>query len=318
MKKSGYIKLFRTIEDWAWIDDPIMFYFWCRILLMANWEDKEWRGKIIPRGSLVTSLEKLASTLNLSVKQVRTCIERLKKGKEICVDTANNRHLITICEYETYQGDISSEGQIKGKEKGKERATTKEGSGYSDTSDTIVSSVSSYPSQEERNVIDIYTPGVHARTREDEADASAQKESSTPPPPSPKESWRSLTSVRKSALGFNKDRMAEYKRYLFEQELSPIALSLNMSVDDYKKFVSKWTEHSPGDDRIKAEFEPTFDMETRVKNWLGWSEQNKRPAQPNRLEHYKTEMEKFKEMVHGTVRTRSAQGYGPANTPDEQ
>jgi len=142
---QGYIRLYRSLEDWEWIDDPVMFYFWGRILLMANWEDRRWHGKVIQRGSFVTTIASLASKLRLSVKQVRTCLDRLKKGKEISVCTANNYTHVTICKYDDYQCLGANEGQMKGKCEGKERATTKEVYNTSDTK------VSSYSIQEENN-----------------------------------------------------------------------------------------------------------------------------------------------------------------------
>ena len=108
---TGYIKIHRAIEDWEWADDCIMFYFWVRILIKANREDKQWRGIMVKRGSLVTTVSSLSRELKLSVKHVRTCIDRLIKGKEITVNTANNNTHITICKYDDYQGHVTNEQQ---------------------------------------------------------------------------------------------------------------------------------------------------------------------------------------------------------------
>ena len=141
---SRWIKIHNSIEEWEWIDNPVMFYFWVRLLILANWEDKRWHGKVIQRGSFVTTVAGLASMLKLSVKQVRTCLERLKKGKEISISTANNYTHITICKYDDYQYVAANEVQIKGKCEDKERATTQEEYNTSDTK------VSSYSIQEEK------------------------------------------------------------------------------------------------------------------------------------------------------------------------
>lgn len=123
---DGWIKIHRKIEDWQWASNPVMFYFWIKLLVIVNWEDKEWEGQIVERGSIITSIAKLASKLSLSPKQVRTCIDRLKKGKQIITETASKWTKITICNYEDYQGCAETEGQAKGKQSGKQRATTKE------------------------------------------------------------------------------------------------------------------------------------------------------------------------------------------------
>lgn len=130
-----------------------MMYFWIRILLMANWRDKEWHDKVVKRGSFITTVANLSTKLGLSVKQVRTCLDRLRAGGEVTTNTANNHTVITICKYDDYQSPAANEGQMKGEERaddgqieGKERATTKEYKEYN-TSDT---NVSSYSIQKER------------------------------------------------------------------------------------------------------------------------------------------------------------------------
>lgn len=123
---EGWIKIHRKIEDWEWASNPVMFYFWVKLLLIVNWEDKEWEGHLVERGSIMTSISKLASKLSLSPKQVRTCVDRLKKGKQIDVKTANKWTKITVCNYDDYQVFAETEGQTKGKQTGNQRATTKE------------------------------------------------------------------------------------------------------------------------------------------------------------------------------------------------
>jgi len=143
--KNGYIKLFRAIEEWEWIDDHTMLFFWVRILLMANWEDRNWHGETIERGSFVTTLSSLSKELGLSVKQVRTCLARLQKGKEITIEGTSVRTKVTICKYDYYQGCEANEGQTNGTPEGKRRANNnKEEYNTSDTN------VSSYSIQEDK------------------------------------------------------------------------------------------------------------------------------------------------------------------------
>ena len=143
--KEGYIRIARDIEDWRWSDEPVMMYFWIRILLMANWKDKEWHDKVVKRGSFITTVANLSTQLNLSVKQVRTCLDRLRAGGEVKTDTSNNHTVITICKYDDYQSPTANEWQMSGNSEDKcrdnERATTKEYKEYN-TSDTNVSSYS--------------------------------------------------------------------------------------------------------------------------------------------------------------------------------
>ena len=141
---TGHIRIHRMIEDWEWADDCVMFYFWVRILIMANWEDKMWHGESVERGSFVTSISSLSGKLRLSVQQVRTCIERLKSSNQIVVSSTNKRTKITICKYDDYQVCATSEQQTNNKRYNKPITTTKEEYNTSDTK------VSSYSIQEDK------------------------------------------------------------------------------------------------------------------------------------------------------------------------
>ena len=138
---GGHILIPRTIEDWEWFDDKTMFYVWIRLILMANWEDKRWHGEAVEKGSFITSISGLSNTLGISVRQARTCIDRLIEDKLIVIETTNKRTKITICNYESYQGYATNKRQTNDKQDVKKTTTTK----VYDTSDT---KVSSYPIQE--------------------------------------------------------------------------------------------------------------------------------------------------------------------------
>lgn len=85
-----------------------------------------------------------------------------------------------------------------------------------------------------------------------------------------KENWRHLSSARKAFLGFVPDAIAEYKRELIASELSSIAVEIGMPQDAQSKFLSKWCEHNPGSDMIKADYEATFNVRDRAIQWMGW------------------------------------------------
>ena len=156
---QGHIKISRSIIDWRWFDDAVMLSFWLHLLLMANWKDKEWHNKTIKRGSFVTTVASLSTQLNLSVKQVRTCLDRLRAGGEITTNTSNNYTLISICKYDSYQCQPANEGQMFGKSADNPGATTKEEYNTTDTN------VSLYSIQEDKN-----------KKKEKDTDVSFKKE----------------------------------------------------------------------------------------------------------------------------------------------
>ena len=73
------------------------------IISEANCEDKSWRGRIIHRGELVTSVAHLKRDTGITTQSIRTCLERLKSTNEITTSTTNRFTLITVIEYEKYQ-----------------------------------------------------------------------------------------------------------------------------------------------------------------------------------------------------------------------
>lgn len=126
---DSFIKLYRRFLKWEWADDPNMVSMFVHLLLLANYEDKEWHGQTIKRGQFVTSLSRLSEIVGISIKSVRTCLGRLKDTKEIKDKVTNKYRIITICKYETYQENNYKEGKQEannGQTNGNQRATTKE------------------------------------------------------------------------------------------------------------------------------------------------------------------------------------------------
>lgn len=142
-KSMGYIKLFRKITEWEWFNDPNVLVVWIHLLLDANWEDGEWRGIKVPRGSLVTSLPRLSAETGLTIKQLRIVLDKLERGTIIGRKRAGERAgdgtMITICKYEDYQGKNIDEGTIKGSERARKRASIKE---YKNINNTLFSNSS--------------------------------------------------------------------------------------------------------------------------------------------------------------------------------
>lgn len=101
--KEGYIKLHRGLVDWEWWDDHNTTRLWIYILVSANWKDKKWRGKVIKRGSFITSLDHLSKGSGLSLMQVRTSLKKLINTGEINKQTTNAFTLITVVSYDSYQ-----------------------------------------------------------------------------------------------------------------------------------------------------------------------------------------------------------------------
>ena len=127
---NGWISLHRQFLEWEWYDDINTKCLFIHLLLIANHKDAKWRGKTIKRGQRFLSIKNISNDLNLSQKQIRTSLGKLKKTGEIGTQGESNGTLVTIINYDTYQNMIFSEGKqkvnqetIRGKSKVKQRAT---------------------------------------------------------------------------------------------------------------------------------------------------------------------------------------------------
>jgi hypothetical protein len=127
--KEGFIKLHRKITEWEWYKEPNILSLFIHILFLANWEDKQWHGNIIKRGSFITSVENLALEVGLSIQQTRTVLSKLEHTGEINKQTTNKYTLITINKYNDYQkvtSTLTNKQQTNNKQPNKQITTTKE------------------------------------------------------------------------------------------------------------------------------------------------------------------------------------------------
>ena len=100
----GWICVHRKMLDWEWFDDPNVFRLFMYLLLSANHKEKNWKGVVVSKGSLITGRESLALKTGLSVQQIRTAINKLKSTNEITIKTTSKNSLISIVKWNEYQG----------------------------------------------------------------------------------------------------------------------------------------------------------------------------------------------------------------------
>lgn len=101
---SGFILLHRKILEWEWISDNSTFHFFITCLLLANYENKRFKGIEIKRGSFMTSISSLCEITGLSKPTVKKCLSKLVKSGEITDNVVPNRYrIISIKNYDKYQ-----------------------------------------------------------------------------------------------------------------------------------------------------------------------------------------------------------------------
>ena len=102
-KAGGFITLHRQILDWEWYKDVNTAFLFIHLLLSANFADTRFKGKLIKRGQIVTSLPSLSTETGLSIRQTRTALSHLVSTGEITDESTPNYRIITVVKYDDYQ-----------------------------------------------------------------------------------------------------------------------------------------------------------------------------------------------------------------------
>lgn len=102
-KDGGFVKIYRSMLNWEWHDDPITMATWMYCLMRANYETQRWHGQIVKPGQFVTSLAHMAKDIGISVRQLRTALNHLKSTHELTQTATSRATLITIEKWALYQ-----------------------------------------------------------------------------------------------------------------------------------------------------------------------------------------------------------------------
>lgn len=119
MSNIGYITMPREIFDWRWFKKPKTAFLFVYLLLSSNFENRDFEDIIIKRGQYACTQERLSAETGLSLKEVRTALDNLKKTGDITIDTSRGYSLITVIEYERF-ASAATEGQMHGSAKANE------------------------------------------------------------------------------------------------------------------------------------------------------------------------------------------------------
>lgn len=120
---TEFIKLNRKILEWEWFSDTCTRDVFIYCLLKANWKSGNWHGIEYSRGEFITSLPSISNDLGFSIKNVRTALNHLKRTGEVADRTSNKYRIISIKNYDKYQGDgrqsgrqVADKGQTSGRQ----------------------------------------------------------------------------------------------------------------------------------------------------------------------------------------------------------
>ena len=119
--QEGFVIMLRKIMHWEWYTSPNTAHLFMHCILRANYTDTVWRGIKVKRGSFITSLNTLSDETGLTVKQVRTSLDKLVSTGEIKDRSTSKYRIITVKKYDEYQSDGRQQA-VKGQSEGKQRA----------------------------------------------------------------------------------------------------------------------------------------------------------------------------------------------------
>lgn len=135
---DGWIKLHRRIlAEHSWVGhDGVAFAIFIWLVLMANSEDgytHVMQGELIKRGQVVTSDRQLAKQLGFARTTVQTKLNRMAKDKMLGLGSGRWRGIITVLNYDKYQGEDEDIGPLVGPRSGHDRAHNEEVVGFKES-----------------------------------------------------------------------------------------------------------------------------------------------------------------------------------------
>lgn len=101
---NGFILLHRKLKQWGWYKDSVVKDLFLHLLLSASFKDFEWMGRQLKAGQLITGRKRLAEELDFTERQIRTALDKLKSTGEVTIETTNKYTIITVVNWEDYQG----------------------------------------------------------------------------------------------------------------------------------------------------------------------------------------------------------------------
>lgn len=120
---------------------------------------------------------------------------------------------------------------------------------------------------------------ARVRTHEGGSENLPQAAPQPPSPPVPSgaeedSGFLHVSSVVRSQLGFDPDRIAEAKRMMMSAALERAALNIRtdtglpMSEEQKARFLDHWCAHRPGSEKVRAEGDPYFSLYAKARRWV--------------------------------------------------
>ena len=104
MPLNGYAQVPRALLESDWSSEPETFLVLLRLIIMANFKETDWRGIHLMPGEIITILGSLSSQSGLSVRKIRTSLNRLKTTGYLTCETTNRYTRISLTDKAFFRG----------------------------------------------------------------------------------------------------------------------------------------------------------------------------------------------------------------------
>lgn len=106
---SGFFLHHRKTQDWEWRTSPNHFSIFMYCLERANFKDQKFKGKLVKRGSFLTSHEQISEKTGVKKRSVRSVLNDLKKSGEIVTKSSRQGTEIIVKNWEQYNSHVTKD-----------------------------------------------------------------------------------------------------------------------------------------------------------------------------------------------------------------
>lgn len=126
---EGWIKLHRQLLTNGWFENHNLLVFWIYCLLKATHKPMTatigYQEIPLQPGQFIFGRRKAAEETGLSEKQIRQAVKQTENRRMVAIKRASKFSIVSIVNWEAYQGVDTEEGPAEGPTKGQQRATYK-------------------------------------------------------------------------------------------------------------------------------------------------------------------------------------------------
>ena len=105
--KTGWVKVHRKLLDHGWFGNHKILVFWLYCLLKASHQFRRLMAGTeevqLRPGQFIFGRRRAAEETGLTEQQIRTCIDSLRRRKNLTINSTNKFSIVSIVKWDTYQ-----------------------------------------------------------------------------------------------------------------------------------------------------------------------------------------------------------------------